>query len=178
DSRVRWECRRRARRGRTSSAARTQRIVNGLAKVLDRVRADERLAIDQERRRAAHAELAALGEVRLDGGPKRAVIETPLEPLAIEVQIDGVADERVTLEARLAIEEDVVIRPVASLLAGAARGLVSRHRERVGGQREVFVDQAHPPIVLLQDLIQRPLDSPAKRSLIIGELDDRDRRGG
>src|SRR5437773_1750570 len=167
-------CRHRARRAERPSAARSERVVDGGAEVLEGMRAHERLAVDEEGGRAAHAELAPLREVRLHGGAERVVVEAALEALAVEIEVDGVADEVVALEARLPLEQHVVIGPVAALLAGAARGLVGGHGQRVRGQREVLVDQTHAAVVLLEHLLQRPLDAPAERSLVIGELHDGD----
>src|SRR5262249_36089322 len=166
-------CRRRARRGRTPSASRPECIVDGGAEALDRLRAHDRFAVDEKGRRAAHPEFPAFGEVRFDGRAEPATVHAALEAVAIEVEIDGIAHEIVALEAWLAREEHVVIRPVSSLVAGAPRRLVGGHGQSVRRQGEVLVDEPYLPVVLLEELIQRPLDALAEGSLVVGELDDR-----
>ena len=139
---------------------------------------DHGSAVDEERRRAAHAERAALREVGLDGGGEAVRVQARDERLARQADLGRVADEIVTLEVRLGLEEPVVIRPVLPERAGTAGGLVGERGQRVGGQGEVLEHEAHPPVVVLQDLRQRPLDALAVRSLVVGELDDRHRRAG
>src|SRR2546425_12395120 len=46
------------------------------------------------------------------------------------------------------------------------------------GEGAVLEDEADPPAGVLQQLLQRPLEPTAEGSLIVGELDDRDRRFG
>src|SRR5207302_588373 len=136
------------------------------------------LAVDEEGGRAAHAEGASLGEVGLHRGPQLVAVEAALEALAVEVQVDGVRDQVVALEARLPLEQNVVIRPVAALLTRTAGGLVRGHGQGVRGQRKVLVDQAYASVVFLEQLIQRPLDTTAEGSLVIGKLHDGDPRRG
>jgi hypothetical protein len=44
----------------------------------------------------------------------------------------------------------------------------------VAAKRQVLVDETDLARVLLQDLVQRPLDSLAEGSLVVGELHDAD----
>src|SRR5207249_11150972 len=97
---------------------------DGGAERLDGLGADQRLAVDEEGGRAAHPECASLGEVGLHRDAELVAVEAALEAVAVEVQVDGVRDQVVALEARLPLEQDVVIGPVAALLARAAGGLV------------------------------------------------------
>jgi putative membrane protein len=80
------------------------------------------------------------------------------------------------LESRLLFEEAIVVGPVLAETARAARRLVSGPRQVMRGQGEILEDEADASGVRLEQLIQRPLDALAVRSLIVGELDDGDGR--
>ena len=138
--------------------------------------ADERAAVDDEGRRRADAEIARLGHVGLDRRDEAPLVEAPREGLARQSDLDRVADEVGALECGLGGEETVVVRPVPAEGAGAPGRLVGGAGELVRGQREVLEDEPDTAVVFLEDLIQRPLDARAVRSLIVGELHDRDRR--
>lgn len=105
-------------------------------------------------------------------------IQATGEAPPVEADFDGVRDQLFALEVRLGLEEPAMIRPVLAPLGRAARRFVRGAREVVDGEREVLEDQPDLAVVFAKELFQRPLDAPAVRSLVIGELDDRHRGVG
>ncbi len=114
--------------------------------------------------------------VRVDRVAELMAVQAAGERDRVDPQVGRVPDELRALEGALRRIEPVVVRPVLPGRAGAARRLVRAAGQVVPGERQVLQDQANPARVLPQQLVQRPLDPPAEGSLIVGELDDRDRR--
>src|SRR3989442_15864944 len=81
-------------------------------------------------------------------------------------------------EGRLLVEDTVVVLPDPPLGPRAARSLVRGPRARMDRGGAVLEDEADPTAGVLQQQLQRPLEPTAEGSLIVGELDDRDRRVG
>jgi len=87
------------------------------------VRAEERSAVDEERRGARHAQRLALGEVAGHGGGDVVAAQVGAEPLDVEAEVGRDGDQGVLVEvAVLRGEERVVERPERVLLSGGARG--------------------------------------------------------
>ena len=104
------------------------------------------------------------------------LVETALEAVLIQPEGDGIGDEIVSLEARLFREEPIVIRPVLAQAPRAAGGLVGGTGQGMRGQREILEDEPQTARVFTEELVQRPLDALAVRSLVVGKLDDGHRR--
>src|SRR5262245_5738262 len=134
------------------------------------------LPVDDEGGRAADTEGTGLTHVGLHRLGEPPFVETPLEAVLVEPEGDGVGDEVVPFEARLFREAPIVIRPVLAQAPGAARGLVGGAGQGMGGQREILEDEPEAARVFTEELVQRPLDALAVRSLIVGKLDDGHRR--
>lgn len=148
------------------------------AERLQRVRADQALSIDEERRSPADPEPASLAHVLLDPGRVLSALEAAREGPGVEPQLHGMTDQRRALERRLDGVKAIVIRPVLARGSRAAGGLVGALREIVPGQGVVLVDEPDLARELLEERVQRPLDPTAVRSLVVGELDDRHGRVG
>ena len=143
---------------------------------LERLRAREELAVDEERRRPARADLAARGRVRLDLRLALLRVERRLELAHVQAQL-----LRVLLVGgavhRLLVGEDLVVHlPELALLARGARRDRRRHGVRVERQRQVAPGDADLALVLVHDLGDGRLDARAERALEVGELHDRDER--
>src|SRR5439155_13544984 len=119
--------------GRTPSEP-AERIVDDAAERLDRMRADEGPAVDQERRRAGDAQRARLRDIGLHRSSEAPLVQTAHESRAIETELHRVAHQVLSLECRLLPEESVVVRPELPGLGRAARRLVCRSSEIVEGQ--------------------------------------------
>src|SRR5437660_3065340 len=155
-----------------------ERGLDDFSKALDREGADQGPPVDQKARRGPEPELACLCHIRVDGAGELAAVQAPGERARVDPEVGRVPDQFRALERGLRRVEAVVVRPVLPRGPGAACRLVRAAGELVPGEREVLHDQADPARVLPQELVQRPLDPPAVRSLVVGELDDRDRRVG
>jgi hypothetical protein len=140
------------------------------------VDAHEGAPVDEERGSGPHTERPGLRDVGFDVAGEASLGQAPGERVPIEPQLDGVSDQAIFGESRLLGEEAVVVGPVSSRGAGTPRRLGGPVGLAVRGQREVFRDQAHPAIVLLENLLQRPLDAPAVGSLEVEEFHDRETR--
>src|SRR5436853_7873975 len=95
----------RAPPARTPSGLVLERRVDHGAEVLDGERAGDDAAVDDERRRAPHADRAGLLHVGLDLGREAARVETRRELLARQAHLAGVTQEVGTLELRLVGEQ-------------------------------------------------------------------------
>jgi hypothetical protein len=153
-----------------------ERVVDHRAERLHGVRADEGAPVDEERGRAPDAERAGLGEVGFDVAGESPLGQAPAERVPLEPQLDRVRDQAILGESRLFGEEAIVVRPVSALGSGAPCRLRRLAGLAVRGERQILGDETYPAVVLLEDLLQRPLDAPAVGSFEIDELDDRDRR--
>ncbi len=143
---------------------------------LERLRARQELAVDEEGRRAARADLATGRRVGLDLGLALLRVERRLELAHVEAQL-----LRVLLVGRavhgLLVGEDLVVHlPELPLLAGGARRDGGRHGVGVEGQRQVAPGDADLALVLVHHLVDGRLDARAERALEVGELHDGDQR--
>lgn len=155
-----------------------QRVLHDGAEPLEGMRAHQEPTVDQEARGAPDPQLTGLRDVGVDPRRELVAVQAAGERARVDPEGGGVADQFRAVEGRLGGVEAIVVGPVLASGAGAARGLVRRPRPVVTGQRQVLVDEADPAAVLPQERVQRPLDPAAVRSLVVGELDDRDRRAG
>jgi len=131
------------------------------------MRPHELLPVDEESRGAAYAGGAALGDVGVHGRAEAAVVEAAGEGHAVEADLDGVLYELLAREARLVGEETVMVRPELAEGARAAGGFGRGPRAFVRGEREILEDEPDLARELVEDLVQRPLDALAVRSLVI-----------
>src|ERR1044072_1952632 len=76
-----------------ASALPGQRGIDRGAEMFDRLRPFEHLAVDEERRRAGHAQRARLGDVRIDVARKAMLVQTLHESVTLEPDLHGVLDE-------------------------------------------------------------------------------------
>lgn len=168
---------------RSSPPHRPQRVVDRFPEVLDRMGADQTRSAqrepelprhDHEGRRGVDAQVDGQLDVVVDLPGELAPVKAAREGGGVQPDVGGVLDQPGPLEGGLAGVEAVVVGPVASRGPRAARPLVGPPGEGVAAQRQVLVDQADLARVLLQDLVQRPLDPLAEGSLVVGELHDGD----
>src|SRR5688572_3090998 len=131
------------------------------------MRAHQLLAVDEEGGRAAHARRAAFGGIRLHGGAEAALVDASGEGAALEADLDGVLHELLARKARLVGEEPVVIRPELPERARAARRLGGGPGAVMRAEREILEDEPDLAGIFLEDVVQRPLDPLAVRSLVI-----------
>ena len=133
-------------------------------------------AVDEEGWRARDA--AEVGAVDVLGDPRRAgaLAESVGEPLDVEPELLGVANEILRLQLVLVGEEQVVHLPERALVGG---GLARLGRE-LGGQVDVVQRQVAPDVLQVavagEQLADDGLGLPAERALEVAVLDDRDRR--
>ena len=148
---------------------------------VQRLRADEELAVQNERRRAADAEIRSESGLLFDLLGIFFRIEAAVELRRFKSQVPGVALEPGRAESQGSAgagKELVMVGPEFTLLAGALRSLSRRH----GGwaqDRGVTIDESHLGglKVFLVELGQgRFPEFPAEDALEIGELHERDRR--
>src|SRR4029079_2541797 len=104
---------------------------------LERLRAREELAVDEERRRATRADLPTRGRVGLDAFLALLRVEGRLELAHVEAQLTGVLLVGLAVHVLLIREDLVVHLPELPLLAGGSRRDGGRHRVRVEGQRQI-----------------------------------------
>jgi hypothetical protein len=141
---------------------------------VERLRARERTAVDEEGRRAARAELGALVGVGLNGGVVLVIVERVLDVAIREADVLGVLLQRRAIERLLILEERVVHRPELAVRRGGGGNLSRGLGVVVEGQGLVVPDHAHVLAVRLHDLIDGRLDARAERALEIRPLHDGD----
>ena len=106
----------------------------------------------------------------------RLLRETLVELRAVEADVLRVLLELVLLQRGLIVEELGVVLPELALRVGARGGLRRGPRHRMHRQRVVAKDEPHLVAVRRHHFVHRVLGALAERTLVIRELDDRDRR--
>ena len=149
-------------------------FVDHLLERLERLRAGERAAVDEERRRATRAELGGLILIGLDRRGVLRRVERFLDLGRVEPELARVLLQARAIERLLVLEQLVVRLPELALLVGGQRDLRRRGGVLVERQRVVLPRHADVLAVGLHDLIDRRLDARAERALEVGELDDGD----
>ena len=141
----------------------------------ERLRPRQEFPVDEERRRAARADLPALIAVGLDVLLELFTVERGLESAHVQPQLRRVLFQAGPVDIRLVGEQLVVHLPELSLLAGGAGRVGGGHRVGVKRQRQVLPSDSHLAFVFVHDLGQRRLDAAAERALKVRPHDDRDR---
>src|SRR5262245_65145237 len=152
-----------------------QLVVNDLFELLERLRARDHATVDEERRRARHADARRVGHVLVDVGLELLLVEALVELGLIEPDLARQLLQRGVAQVG-GREQLVVVLPELPLGGGARGGLRGGPRGGVELERIVAVDEANLVAVRVEHLLHGRLGALAERTLVVGKLDDRDRR--
>ena len=152
------------------------RLVDDRGELVERLRARDEDAVDEEGGRAVHPEFVGQLEVGVDGLRPRVRLDPFLEARLVHAgggrpALERVGERRATVSLCVEAKE----RVVAPEREDSLRGLGRRARVRMEGERQVFVDdtQIGRAVAVLQ-LVDRRGHLRAERALKVGELHDRD----
>ena len=151
-------------------------LVDRLLEHLDRLRAVERPAVDEEGRRPGDAEAARVVRVAREAIRARPAVEVGLPPRDVEPELRRVPVERRAIELGVVRVELVVHLPELPLLARRLGGQRRGHGVVVKRQRVVAEHQRQVGAVRLQQRVEGGLDPRAEGALKVGELDQGDLR--
>jgi hypothetical protein len=153
-------------------------LVDHLRERLERLRAREHAAVDEDRRGAGDTRLGAGLHVGGDPLGVGAAVEAGIELRRVEAETGGGRLQIGDGELLLVGEHRVVHLPELALVVGAQRRLGGFLGVRVDAvERELPEHDADLVAVAAAHLVDRRHDARAERALEVGELDDRHRRG-
>ena len=139
-----------------------------------RLVAEQRAAVDEERRRTGDPERARVGHVGVDRGPERVAIEVGAKPHQVEAELVHEQLHRGAIDPPAERVQPVVHRQEPALGIGGERGLRD-HRVLVV-ERHRAMHPAQLPGIQPGEVIERGLHAVAVAALVVAPRDDRDRR--
>src|SRR5262245_47540905 len=152
-----------------------QLVVDDLFELLEGLRARDHATVDEERRRARHSDARRVGHVLVDVGLELLLLEALVELGLIEPDLTRELLQRGV--AQVGGREQLVVElPELPLGSSARGGLRGGSCGGVELERKVAVHEADLVAVRVEHLLHGRLRTLAERTLVVGELDDRDRR--
>jgi hypothetical protein len=149
-------------------------LIDDLGEHRQRLAAAHRATIDEERRRARHAEPVGVDDVGRDRCAEAVAVEIGAEPHHVEADLARDQLDRRAIDAAAEREQPIVHRPEPALRVGGERSLGAERLVLVERQRAMHPAQLAG--IQPRQVIERGLHAIAVLAGVVAPRDDRDRR--